>query len=80
VDVYRGKFVAIAFVNDLGHLCEMLGDLGRALLNYQNVFVAQLFQEELVRFQVIKKGCRLVHCLVLREGRDGWSRRLGFLR
>ena len=80
MNVYRGKFVAVAFVDDLGHLCEMLGNLGRALLNYQNVFVAQLFQEELVKLQVVKKGCRLVHCLVLRKGRDGRSRRLGFLR
>jgi len=55
VDVHGGEFVAVAFVDDLGHARKMLRNLGRALLNYQDVLVAQLFQEKLVRFKIVKK-------------------------
>ena len=65
MNVYGREFVSVTFVDDLSHAREMLRNLGRALLNYQDVFVAQLFQEKLVRFKIVKKRRRLVHSLVM---------------
>ena len=64
VDISGWELVGIAFVNDLSHFGEVLGYLGRALLNYQTVLVAQLLKEQLVRLEVVQQGHGLVHCLV----------------
>ena len=76
MNVYGGEFVAVAFVDGLSHASEMLRNLGRTLLNYRDLFIAQLFQEKLVKFKIVKKRRRLVHILVLGQWRDCRSKRL----